>query len=276
MDNMVAGRLKVMTWNIWWRFGPHWQDRQPALLETLRAVDADIVALQEVWGSSETTQAHEFADQLGLYATFAEPSYPPISDVPRLEHDQRLTLGLGLLSRWPIISARSVAMPARHRDFAPIAMVATADTPAGGLQVVVACLEYEPAYNDDRLAQAHTLAHLATDPELDGPLPIIVAGDLNAAPHSPLLRPLQEVLTDAWSGGAGDPAAVTLPSAHPSAPLAATELIDQRIDHIFYRPGQWAQRVKVESATLAGAAVDGVYPSDHRAAVCELAWWAGS
>jgi hypothetical protein len=42
---------------------------------------------------------------------------------------------------------------------------------------VVACLEYEPAYTDDRIAQARTLADLATDPALDGPLPVIVAGD---------------------------------------------------------------------------------------------------
>jgi endonuclease/exonuclease/phosphatase family metal-dependent hydrolase len=116
----------------------------------------------------------------------------------------------------------------------------------------------------------------ATDPDLDGSLPIILAGDLNAAPNSPILRPLSDVLSDAWSAGGGDPAAVTLPSSHPFAPIESKELIDQRIDHIFFRPGEWAQRVKVESTMLAGEAVDGVYPSDHRAAVCELSWSAGS
>jgi endonuclease/exonuclease/phosphatase family metal-dependent hydrolase len=137
-------------------------------------------------------------------------------------------------------------------------------------------LEYEPAYNDDRMAQARALADLATDPALDGSLPIIVAGDLNAAPTSPVLRPLCDVLTDAWRAGSGDAAAVTLPSSHPSAPVKAEELIDQRIDHIFYRPGQWAQRVTVEAVGLAGAAIDGIYPSDHRAVVCQLSWRAGN
>ncbi len=274
MDD-VAARVKVLTWNIWWRFGPHWQDRQPALLRTLREVDADVVALQEVWGSAQTTQAHEFAEQLELHATFAEPSYPPVSDVPR-DGDEELTLGLGLLSRWPIASVERVEMPARHRRFSPVAIVARLQHPDGLLSVVVACLEYEPAYNDDRMAQGHALADLATDPALDGPLPIIVAGDLNAAPTSPVLRPLCDVLTDAWSAGSGEAAAVTLPSSHPSAPVEAKELIDQRIDHIFYRPGQWAQRVSVESVYLAGAAVDGIYPSDHRAVVCQLSWRAGS
>ncbi len=275
MDDMPA-RVRVLTWNIWWRFGPHWQDRQRALVRTLREVDADVVALQEVWGDAQTTQAHEFAEQLELHAAFAEPSYPPVSDVPRGDGDEELTLGVGLLSRWPIASVERVEMPARHRPFSPVAIAARLQRPDGLLSVVVACLEYEPAYNDDRMAQAHALVDLATDPALDGPLPVIVAGDLNAAPTSPVLRPLCDVLTDAWTAGSGEAAAVTLPSSHPSAPVEAEELIDQRIDHIFYRPGQWAQRVTVESVSLAGAAVDGVYPSDHRAVVCQLSWRAGN
>jgi endonuclease/exonuclease/phosphatase family metal-dependent hydrolase len=103
-----------------------------------------------------------------------------------------------------------------------------------------------------------------------------VAGDLNAAPESPVLRSLHDVLIDAWSAGAGDPTAVTLPSTHPSAPVEAEELIDQRIDHVFLRPGQLRQRVVVESATLAGAPVAGLYPSDHQAVVCDLSWTAAT
>jgi hypothetical protein len=48
-------------------------------------------------------------------------------------------------------------------------MVATLAHPAGPLQVVAACLEYEPAYNDDRIAQAAAVADLTTDPQLDAP-----------------------------------------------------------------------------------------------------------
>ena len=113
-----------------------------------------------------------------------------------------------------------------------------------------------------------TLADLATDPDLDGSLPIIVAGDLNAAPNSPILRPLSDVLTDAWSAGTGDPAAVT-PAVQPSFCTDRGE----RIDRPAYRPHllpagrEWAQRLEVVSTMLAGEAVDGVYPSDHRAAV---------
>jgi endonuclease/exonuclease/phosphatase family metal-dependent hydrolase len=267
-----VGRARVMTWNIWWRFGPRWRQRQPALLHTLRAVDPDVVALQEVWATAETTQAHEFAEQLGLHAAFAEPALPPPPVPVETEDQAGVRVGIGLLSRWPIDSVRQVRMPARHRTPAPVAMVATLASPHGPLHVVAACLEWEPAYNDDRIAQAHALVDLATDPALDGPVPVVVAGDLNAAPGSPVLRPLHDALVDAWIAGAGDPEAVTLPSSHPSAPVEAEELIDQRIDHVFVRPGQPRQRLAVGSATLAGSTVDGVHPSDHRAVVCDLSW----
>ncbi len=120
-----------------------------------------------------------------------------------------------------------------------------------------------------------SLADFATDPALDGPLPVIVAGDLNAGPDSPVLRPLRDALVDAWTAGGGDPAAATLPSSHPYAPVEATELIHQRIDHIFVRPGRPEQRIVVDSATLAGAPVDGLHSSDHCAVGCELTWTAG-
>jgi endonuclease/exonuclease/phosphatase family metal-dependent hydrolase len=246
-----------MTWNVWWRFGPRWQARQPGILRTLRTAGADVIALQEVWGTATGTQADELAGQLGLHAAFAAPSYPPETDVARADD---AALGLALLSRWPV-TARAVPLPARHRPgFDPVALVGTLAHPAGPLHVVVACLEYDPAYNDDRIAQAAAVAELATDPDRDGPNPVIVAGDLNAAIDSPVLRPLTDVLTDAYAAGGGDPATTTAP------PDAGPELRDRRIDHVLYRPGRFAQQV---TASRAGRA-DG--PSDHRAIVCDLDW----
>ena len=45
---MDGGRIRAMTWNIWWRFGPRWTERQPGLLETIRRFNPDVLALQEV------------------------------------------------------------------------------------------------------------------------------------------------------------------------------------------------------------------------------------
>jgi endonuclease/exonuclease/phosphatase family metal-dependent hydrolase len=78
-----------------------------------------------------------------------------------------------------------VPTPTRHRAEAPVALVATVAHPAGPLPVVVACLEFEPAYNDDRAAQAQAVYELVSDPALDGALPVVLAGDLNATADSP-------------------------------------------------------------------------------------------
>jgi hypothetical protein len=75
----------------------------------------------------------------------------------------------------------------------------------------------------------------------------------------------------AWTLGDGDPAAVTLSSRHPFAALAATELIDQRIDHVLVRAGHPGQRLDIERVVVAGAPIDGLHPSDRLAVVCDVA-----
>jgi endonuclease/exonuclease/phosphatase family metal-dependent hydrolase len=155
-----------------------------------------MIALQERWGTGTTSQAHEFAEHLAMYAGFVEPALPP-RPKPGSQDQAGLTMGreqagvavgIGLLSRWPLDHVHAVALPARHRNPAPVALIAQVRHPLGPLHVVAACLEWEPAYNDDRIAQARVLTDLATDPSTDGPLPVICCGGLNAAPDSPVLR----------------------------------------------------------------------------------------
>jgi endonuclease/exonuclease/phosphatase family metal-dependent hydrolase len=270
---VVDPQVRAMTWNIWWRFGPRWRERQPGILATLERFSPDVVALQEVWGADGTTQADEYGKALGYHAAFACPSYPSAPDPAMVPDHEGVELGIALLSRWPIIEHEVITLPARHRSWDPVVLRTRVAHPAGPLPIVVACFEPATTYSDDRLAQAALLADLGTDPAADGPCPSLVMGDLNAAPDSAVLRPLRDVMIDAWVAGDGPPDAITLPSSHPSAPLeAGPELVDQRIDHIFYRPGHEDQLVNVESAMLAGDAVDGTFPSDHRAVVCDFRW----
>ena len=46
---MVDYRVRAMTWNIWWRFGPRWRERQSGILVTIERFTPDVVGLQEVW-----------------------------------------------------------------------------------------------------------------------------------------------------------------------------------------------------------------------------------
>jgi endonuclease/exonuclease/phosphatase family metal-dependent hydrolase len=265
--------LRAATWNIWWRFGPRWRDRQSGIRATLAGVNPDVIALQEVWAGPEMTQADELAEALGLHAVFGSPSYPPAPrDSGVADHDG-FELGIAVLSRWPVLDHRLLPMPARHRPFDPVTLVVRVDHPAGPLPIVATCLDYGVPYTDDRIAQGRFVADVATGPDLDGACPVLLMGDLNAAVDSPVLRTVGDVLTDAWLAGGGPKDAVTLPSSHPSAPLSAgPQLVDQRIDHIFFRPGREDQHVRVEGVQLIGDAVDGVFPSDHRGVVADLRW----
>jgi endonuclease/exonuclease/phosphatase family metal-dependent hydrolase len=270
---VVDPQLRAMTWNVWWRFGPRWRERQPGIRATIERFTPDVVALQEVWGAEGITQADELAEALGYHAVFAAPSYPAAPEPALVPDHEGIELGIALLSRWPIVDQEVIPMPSRHRSWDPVVLKASVAHPVGRLPIVVACLEHATTYSDDRLAQAASLADLGTHPSTDGPCPSLVMGDLNAAPDSAVLRPLRDVLIDAWVAGGGVSDAVTLPSTHPSAPLeAGPELVDQRIDHIFFRPGHEDQLVNVESATTMSDAVDGVFPSDHRPVICDFRW----
>ncbi|MEU4692349.1 endonuclease/exonuclease/phosphatase family protein [Actinoplanes sp. NPDC023714] len=270
---MADSMIRAMTWNLWWRFGPHWRDRQPAVLETLRRLRPDVIALQEVWSAEGTTQAHELAAALTMHAVFASPSYPPAPGGDEEEDWAGVDLGIAVLSRWPILDSAAPVMPARHRGWDPVALTVRVDHPAGPLPIVAACLDYGVPYTDDRIAQGAFVTDLATDPRFDGPCPVLLMGDLNAATGSPVLRAAEDVLVDAWTAGGGAPGAITLPSTHPSAPLeAGPQMVDQRIDHIFFRAGREDQDVQVEGVQLAGDPIGGIFPSDHRGVVADLRW----
>ena len=59
-------RMRIVTWNLWWRFGD-WESQAP-IHQTLEHINADVICLQEVW-SSETgqDQVKELAEHLNLH-----------------------------------------------------------------------------------------------------------------------------------------------------------------------------------------------------------------
>ena len=185
---MVDSTVRAMTWNIWWRFGPRWRDRQPGIKDTITRFSPDIVALQEVWSSNETTQADELAKSLGMYAVFASPSYPPAPTGTDVSDFEGVDLGIAVLSRWPIIDQDTAVMPARHRSWDPVSLAVRVDPPTGPLPIIATCLDYGVPYTDDRIAQATFVAALATAPRFDGPCPVVLMGDMNAATEPPVLR----------------------------------------------------------------------------------------
>jgi endonuclease/exonuclease/phosphatase family metal-dependent hydrolase len=260
--------MRVMIWNVWWRFGDDWREREKGIVATLETYRPDVLGLVESWSGDGTDQPHRLAAASGRHSAwipaaatpFAHPDHPGIDG------------GLGLISRWPILSCDAEELPHPQRGGPqPYALVATLDHPRGPLHVIVAGTEWEPRFAEDHLAQTRRLAALATDVRFDGPLPVLLLADLNAGPDQVELAPLRDAMVDTWEAAGADPAAVTLDSRLPIAPRDAVKQLDRRIDHVFARPGRPGPPLPVHGAFLAGDRPIGtVFPSDHYAVGVDL------
>ena len=175
----------------------------------VRTIDADVLALQEVdrrqrrSGSADLTavaaEAGGYASARFVPTLLGEPgTWRAAADD---DDGDSPAYGIALLSRMPVLSERTVRLPAlrvpvpvlragrrvqRVRDEPRVAAVARVMTPDGELTVVSTHLSFVAGWN---LLQ---LRHLAR--AVHGELPLVVAGDLNLRPRAvrvtSRLRPL--------------------------------------------------------------------------------------
>lgn len=258
--------MRLVTWNVLWRFEPDWQEREAVILEMLDLLQPDVVGLQECWGTDAQTQADVVAAHLGMYAAFAGPSLPPVPDPAEHPGQAGVEVGLGLVSRWPITDIRTVELPGTHRRVPPVALRARIAHPDTSFEVIVAATEWEPRFVDDHLAQTRFLSEMLRDPAR---APVFLLADLNCDPTQ---RPYDvfavESIGSAWDAHADElPPAVTLSSRVPFAPIEAFAQIDRRIDHILYARDRGAT---VQDAFTVPDPIDGVYPSDHFPVVADV------
>lgn len=259
--------VRVLTWNLWWRYGP-WHERREAIATVLAEVNPDICGLQEVWGTREGNLAGELAERLGMHWCWAVAA----------EAGDELCIGNAVLSRWPIIGNAESRLPTGDPDEGRVALHARIDTPGGTLPMFTTHLTYRPGGSHIRIGQVRRLAELVGEHAADCTYPPVVTGDLNAEPDSDELRLLGGLLTtpvvpglvlvDAWRyAEAGDPGYTW---DRRNGYQTDTVLPDSRIDYILTGlPRQ--NRGRVTTARLAGTSpVDGVWPSDHFAVVVDL------
>lgn len=261
--------VRVLTWNVWWRFGP-WEQRQPAIIATLRETGADIVCLQEVWATEDgSDQASNLADALGYcFARTPAPFWEGVS------------FGNAILSRWPILSVETHLLPQTGNKVGPrSAVVATIDAPHGPTVVICTHLDYRFDHSADRIAQVGMIAELVLTlrGNVESSFPVIVAGDFNAVPDSDEVRaltgrttPLAQgvVFQDCWEL-VGDGSGFTWSSKNEY--LADSTWPNRRLDYVFVSWPRPKGLGKPESAKLIGSdPVDGVTPSDHYGVVVEL------
>lgn len=252
--------MRVMTWNVWGRFGP-WQLREAAISETIASVRPDVLALQETWATGDAVQADLLASRHGLQAAFARSHMPddPAGDVE---------LGLAVLSRWPLTAATQIRLETGDGP-STVALMVDVCHPEGILHFMTACLDWDEDRREQRRHQARELLEVLTSPELVGAMPVVLAGDLNAPPHAGEIEPLTSAMTDCWAFDRTDPGH-TFDSDNPYVPDGDWHT-DSRIDYVLAHPGRPQGSLHVESATLAGLpAQDQTVPSDHYAVVAEL------
>ena len=264
--------LRVMTWNLWWRFGP-WQARHHAIVDTIRTANPDVLCLQEAWASTDgSSMAALLAEEFGCHAV----STTPIG---------RAEVGFAnvVLSKWPAALLTDESLP--RTDGSPShrrIVAATVATPWGAWPVASTHLDHRFDDSSARQAQCRRLLELAAkwrgDPTQD--LPVIVGADLNAVPDSAEVRMLTGrepgvdgiVFSDAWEQ-TGDGPGPTWRRENPYS--ADTAWPNRRIDYVLV---SWPRPKPVGnpiSATLHGAGpvdVDGVdvWPSDHAAVVVDI------
>jgi len=234
----TEGTLRVMTYNI------HHGEGMDGVLDLIRISalvrrwDPDLVALQEV---DRGTRRSALVDQAAALSrgTDMEGTFFRAIDFDEGQYGQ------AVLSRVPIAKSDSFLLPNEGNREQRIA--AEAFAPFGDRTIRLVTTHLDPGDSTLRLQQAEALVDRYRASEL----PVILTGDLNATPESPVLKRLAEV----WV--TSDP-----PGVHPTFPANQPTT---RIDYVLTRnrDALFVQELIAIEEPLA---------SDHRPVLAILKW----
>jgi endonuclease/exonuclease/phosphatase family metal-dependent hydrolase len=260
-----------MTWNLWWRFGP-WEARQPAIVETLRRVDADVYCFQEVWETRDgESQVGAIAEALGYH--HASAAGLGLDLAPE-------SLGNAVLSRWPIRASECRPLPAPDNlNELRVVLRAEVDGPRGPIEVFCTHLNWRLDQSHVRRMQLRAVCELIAETKDQRTYPPILCGDMNAESMSDEIRMLtglsetpvpKLVFFDSWAAAGDGGPGFTWSSTNPFTALDA-EPRHARIDYVLVGyPHEHAAGEPVACRVAGDEPAAGVYPSDHFGVVAEL------
>jgi endonuclease/exonuclease/phosphatase family metal-dependent hydrolase len=244
------------------------EERLRLTVKGLRAIDADVVGLQEAsTGRHRGNVPARLAAALGYQYVHAPAATRPFGS----EHMRRavasvlgFTEGPAVLSRFPITRWRAYELPRCGRPFdVRVVLAVELETPAGRLTAF-------SAHASGDVCHARAVADLVRAHA--GPLPAVVMGDFNAAPMSPAVRLLthEAGFVDAFERV--NPAAPGFTDGQDVEATRATA--DQRIDYVFLAPGRRVPGEVVDSRVVLDEPSGPArvrWPSDHYGVLAEIA-----
>jgi endonuclease/exonuclease/phosphatase family metal-dependent hydrolase len=266
----MSATLRVLTYNVYSPHNPDWERRHPVIRDTLRALEADVVALQEVPVRSPDV----LEDLVGPGYQFGHFSASSDDGI-----------GGTLATRWPqrFVAELDLRISDRVRETLPwcATYVVEVDTPLG--TVVVA--HHKPAwpfpFELEREQQALLAARTIEDHVGDRDAHAVVLGDFDATPDSASMQ--------FWRGRRSlDGTSVCYQSAweviHPDDPGRTFDLenplvrggevataVSRRIDHVLVRAGLHGPTLDVaDCRRVLDRPVDGVWASDHYGVLADL------
>lgn len=263
---LIETTMRVVTWNVWWRFGP-FEERLAAIVATLKRAEPDVVCLQEVYWSDDENLAAAVAEPLGFHH---------IEAARRAEDGW--SFGNAVLSRWPIERTEEMALPAApEAEEDRLAVMAEVAGPRGRVQVFCTHLNWRFDHSHVRQLQVKALADFVAETR-PREFPPVVCGDFNAEPTSDEIRMLTGraatpvrglVFHDAWDfAGAGDGHTIDT-RVNPFAAAGLTP--SRRIDYVFTGwPKRGGAGAVLNAELLGHEAVGGVFGSDHYGVVADL------
>lgn len=282
--------LRVLQLNTWNVEGP-WPQRLAEVVAQVLRLQPDVICLQEVVsGPDGRSTAHILADELAAagppawHVAYAGTPYPEeVLGVP----DGALW-GVAVLSRWPIDAQHSRLL---QDGYPSMWLVLHART--NGLDVFSTHLtpaSHDGVWRERQVLEVDTFVNEHRDP--GSPLPVILGGDLNAAPESSEIRFLTGLQSlegrstyyqDAWAvAGDGGPGHTWDPQ-NPFA--AALHLHPKRVDYVLVgdhfplnapsapgaAPGDGTGKV-LHCELVGPNPITGTNPSDHHGVFALVAW----
>lgn len=269
IEESTTTRIRVLTLNLWGVREP-WSRRRDLLTSELRAIDADIVMLQESIVRSDYDQV---AELLGS-------GFEIVHGTAREGDGQ----GVSMACRWPVSDVAEIDLGVTSRTTdACTALVAhvAAPEPFGEIVAVNHFPDWQLDHEHERELQAVATARHVERLVRDGGPHVIVAGDFDASPEAASLRfwtgrqSLEQTSVcyrDAWeSVHPGEPGHTFTPT-NPLMGAANWDWPYRRIDYILVRCGRHGgPTLAVADCSIAFGRRDGeVCASDHFGLIADL------